>query len=100
MSEAIPNCKLQHCSWYIVQNIKKRFAEKRYLVKERKIIMNLIQFYIQSFIKAELIKNRAILLAGIKAGEQNYIFKHQCIRKCQFVYYYIRKDPNLDYNST
>ena len=100
MPEAMPNCKLQYCSWYIAQNIKKRLAEKRYLAEERKAIINLVWFYIQSSTEAELIKNWATLLVGVKAGEQNYISKHWCIRERQFVYFYTQKDPNLDYNST
>ena len=46
MLQAMPSSKLQHCGWYIAQNIKKRLAEKRYLTEEYKAIMNLIWFYI------------------------------------------------------
>ena len=42
MPEAMPHLKLQYCGWYIAQNIKKRLAEKRYLLEERKAIMNLV----------------------------------------------------------
>jgi MULE transposase domain len=100
MPESMPNCKLQHCGWHIAQNIKKRLAEKRYLAEERKAIMNLVWFYIQSSTEAELVENRASLMASVKASEQNYIAEHWCPRERQFVYFFTRKDPNLGCNST
>jgi hypothetical protein len=42
MPKAMPHSKLQHCGWHIAQNIKKRLAEKRYLIEERKAIINLV----------------------------------------------------------
>jgi hypothetical protein len=100
MPAAMPNCKLQHCGWYIAQNIKKRLAEKKYLAEERKGIMNLVWFYIQSSTEAELVDNKAILMASLKASEQNYIQKHWYPRESHFIYTYTRKDANLGCNST
>jgi MULE transposase domain len=100
MPQAMPNCKLQHCGWHIAQNIKKRLAEKKYLAKERKDIMNLVWFYIQSSTEAELVENRAALMGAIKMSEQNYISKHWYPRERQFIYTYTCKDPNLGCNST
>jgi hypothetical protein len=54
MPVSLPSYKLQHCNWHIAQNIKKRLVDKRYLVEERKGIMNLVWFYIQSSTEAEL----------------------------------------------
>ena len=100
MPQAMPNCKLQHCGWHIAQNIKKRLAEKKYLAEERKDIMNLVWFYIQSSTEAELVENRAALMDAVKVGEQDYIAKNWCPRERQFVYTYTSKDPNLGCNST
>jgi hypothetical protein len=61
--------------------------------------MNLVWFYIKSFTKIELTKNRAALIGAVKVGEQNYINKYWCPRERQFVYIYTRKDLNLGYNS-
>ena len=40
--DSLPRYKIQHCSWHIAQNIKKRLADKRYLTEKRKAIMNLV----------------------------------------------------------
>ena len=59
MPASLPSYRLQHCSWHIAQNIKKRLADKRYLVEERKGIINLVvRFYIQSSTEAELDENK------------------------------------------
>jgi hypothetical protein len=76
MPGSMPNFKLQHCGWHIAQNIKKRLAEKRYLAEERKATMNLAWFHIQSSTEAELVENRAALMASVKVSEQNYIAEH------------------------
>ena len=73
ISKAMPYSKLQHCGWHITQNIKKRLAAKKYLIKERKAIMNLVWFYIQSSSKTELDENRTTLLKSLKDDEQAYI---------------------------
>ena len=74
--EAIPYLKLQHCGWHIAQNIKKRLVEKRYLLEERKAIMNLVWFYIQSSSEAELDENRTTLLDSLKDSKKAYIWKY------------------------
>lgn len=65
MPVSLPSCKLQHCSWHIAQNIKERLAEKKYLAEERKDIMNLVWFYIQSSTEIELDKIRAAVTASV-----------------------------------
>jgi hypothetical protein len=100
MPEAMPDSKLQHCGWHIAQNIKKKLAEKRYLAEERKAIMNLVWFYIQSSSEAELDENRAALLKSLKDSEQAYIRKHWCPRESQFIYYFTKEDLNLGCNSS
>ena len=42
MPVSMPNCLLQHCSWYVSQNIAKRLTKKRYLTDERKEIINYV----------------------------------------------------------
>ena len=100
MPEAMPRSKLQHCGWHIAQNIKKRLAEKRYLAEERKAIMNLVWFYIQSSSDVELNKNRTTLLNSLRNNEQAYIYQHWCFCESQFISNFTKNDPNLGYNST
>jgi hypothetical protein len=100
MPKAMPHSKLQHCGWHIAQNIKKRLAEKRYLKEERKAIMNLVWFYIQSSSEVELDENRTALLDSVKDSERAYIRKNWCPRESQFIYNFTKKDPNLGCNST
>jgi len=100
MPKAMPRSKLQHCGWHIAQNIKKRLAEKRYLAEERKAIMNLVWFYIQSSSDAELDENRTALLESVRNSEQAYIRQHWCPRESQFIYNFTKNDPNLGCNST
>jgi hypothetical protein len=76
MPVSLFNYKLQHCSWHIAQNIKKRLADKRYLIEKRKSIMNLIWFYIQSFTEAELDQNRTALIMSVKADERVFLAEH------------------------
>jgi hypothetical protein len=66
---SMPNCLLQHCNWHIAQNIVKRLAEKKYLAKKRKKIMNFVWWYIQNEIEAELIENKTALLKKLKISE-------------------------------
>ena len=100
VSDSLPSYKLQHCSWHIAQNIKKRLADKRYLVEERKAIINLVWAYIQSSSEVELDENRAALTASMRAGERDFLAKHWYPRERQFVYIYTKMAPNLGYNST
>jgi hypothetical protein len=93
MPVSLPSCKLQHCSWHIAQNIKKRLAEKKYLAEERKNIMNLVWFYIQSSTEIELDKNRAAVTASVRAGERDFLREHWYPRERQFVYFYTKKGP-------
>ena|SRR5437764_13038376 len=75
MPDAMPYSNLQHCGWRIAQNIKKRLAAKKYLMKKHKAIMNLVWFYIQSSSKTELDENKTTLLKSLK-DEQHYIQKY------------------------
>ena len=92
---AMPSCKLQHCTWHVAGNIKKRLAEKRYLKDERKKIMGLVWQYIQTENEADLPGNRAALLAAVKKDEQTYIRKNWQPRERSFILAYTRQDLNL-----
>lgn len=62
--------------------------------------MNLVWFYIQSSIEIELNKNRAAVTASVRAGERDFLIEYWYPRERQFIYFYIKKDPNLDCNNT
>jgi hypothetical protein len=62
--------------------------------------MNPVRFYIQSSTEVELVENKTALIASVKASEQSYITQHWYPREYQFIYFFIRKDPNPGYNST
>src|SRR5256714_7566498 len=99
MPVSLPSYELQHCSWYIAQNIKKRLADKRYLIEERKAIINLIWAYIQSSSEVKLDENRAALTKSMKANERDFLTKYWYPRERQFVYIYTKIAPNLGCNS-
>ena len=60
----------------MAQNLKKRLTEKRYIKEERKIIMNKYWLYIQSKTEGDLIKNRKVLINIINISEQEFIYKY------------------------
>ena len=55
MPVSMPEAKLQHCSWHVAQNMKKRLS---FGIENR-----------LRLVEAELKENRKLLLVEIKAGE-------------------------------
>ena len=100
MPIVIPKAKLQYYNQHVSKNIAKRLAEKRYLVEEHKEIMNYVQQYIQNVIEVELVNNRAALINKLKIGKQSFVAKYQVPAERKFISYYIKRSPNLGYNSS
>ena len=78
MSVSTPNCKFQHCDWYVSQNITKRLVKKRYLKKGRKDIMDHVWWYIQSQTEADLVDNRVAMMERLKIFEQSHNKTEHC----------------------
>jgi hypothetical protein len=100
MPAVMPQAKFQRCNWHVSKNIAKRLAEKRYLVEERKEIMNYVWWYIRSSTKAELSENRRAMVEKMKISEQEFVAKHWQPKEDKFVSAFTRFSPNLGCNST
>ncbi|ERF72701.1 hypothetical protein EPUS_04754 [Endocarpon pusillum Z07020] len=85
---------LQFCDWHVVQNIKKRVADERYPVEQRKKIHDLVWRFIKSK-EADIEVARQELHSMLRQKEISYLSDYWQPKERQFLRAYTRKLPNL-----
>lgn len=92
---SLPSAILQFCDWHVVENMKKRLADKGYPKAFRKEIHSLLWKFVKSDTEVEVESNRREIHAKLRPQEVNYLEEFWRPKERQFLRVYTRKYPNL-----